>query len=290
MFPIFKRHFEVVDPQRVFEQLPADLLTTSVARSKEQAKAEMEEVVATGGVAEWGSSGHDEGRRDGGAADTAIGLHFGVQEEHTVFEAEVTGEILALDIIKVTPRLTSADIFINCQPAITAISAPRNQPGQHLLAAFPPFGSGSNSPQFLITTSGCIDIGCRPSFEVIFHPRSSNTKLELFNMDPLPACQGFILNSRKSSKKPYNRRNPQEAPRGCGAPSIGLLMFALALVAAFHNDATGTSVKCEGCIHRGWTLQPSIRSLELGARLEGFKDDITLRARLDPVVPDMRDG
>ncbi|KAJ7692536.1 hypothetical protein B0H17DRAFT_841856, partial [Mycena rosella] len=56
--------------------------------------------------------------------------------EHTVFEAEVTGAILALDIIKATPRLTNIDIFMDCQPAITAIAAPQAQPGQYLLATF----------------------------------------------------------------------------------------------------------------------------------------------------------
>ncbi|KAJ7679904.1 hypothetical protein B0H17DRAFT_864342, partial [Mycena rosella] len=56
--------------------------------------------------------------------------------EHTVFEAEVTGIILALDIIKSTPRLTSADIFMDCQPAITASASPKSQPGQHLLTIF----------------------------------------------------------------------------------------------------------------------------------------------------------
>jgi hypothetical protein len=32
-------------------------------------------------------------------------------DEHTVFESEVVGAILALDIIKGTPRLTDVDIF-----------------------------------------------------------------------------------------------------------------------------------------------------------------------------------
>ncbi|KAJ7692466.1 hypothetical protein B0H17DRAFT_852208, partial [Mycena rosella] len=49
---------------------------------------------------------------------------------------QVTGAILALDIIKSTPRLTSAVIFMDCQPAIIVISAPKSQPGQYLLAAF----------------------------------------------------------------------------------------------------------------------------------------------------------
>jgi ribonuclease HI len=57
--------------------------------------------------------------------------------EHTVFESEVAGAILALDIIGSTPRLTSADIFMDCQPAIIALSsAPKPQPGQYLIEAF----------------------------------------------------------------------------------------------------------------------------------------------------------
>ncbi|KAJ7347776.1 hypothetical protein DFH08DRAFT_652965, partial [Mycena albidolilacea] len=56
--------------------------------------------------------------------------------EHTVFESEVCGVILALDIIAGMPRLTDADIFINCQPAILALASPKPQPGQYLLAAF----------------------------------------------------------------------------------------------------------------------------------------------------------
>ena len=60
-------------------------------------------------------------------------MHMGAADEHTVFEAEVTGAILALDIIQATPRLTSADIFMDCQPAIAAIASPRAQPGQYLL-------------------------------------------------------------------------------------------------------------------------------------------------------------
>ncbi|KAJ7667173.1 hypothetical protein B0H17DRAFT_881979, partial [Mycena rosella] len=60
----------------------------------------------------------------------------GTTEEHTVFEAEIAGAILALDIIKATPRLTSTDIFMDCQHAIAAIASPKAQPGQYLLSTF----------------------------------------------------------------------------------------------------------------------------------------------------------
>ncbi|KAJ7657149.1 hypothetical protein B0H17DRAFT_955713, partial [Mycena rosella] len=56
-------------------------------------------------------------------------------EDHTVFEAEVTGAILALNIIKLTLRVTSY-IFMDCQPAIAAIVSPKVQPGLYLLALF----------------------------------------------------------------------------------------------------------------------------------------------------------
>jgi ribonuclease HI len=57
-------------------------------------------------------------------------------DEHTVFESEVVGTILALDIIKGTPRLTSVDIFTDCQPTIIALTSPKPQPGQYLLETF----------------------------------------------------------------------------------------------------------------------------------------------------------
>ncbi|KAJ7314507.1 hypothetical protein DFH08DRAFT_646012, partial [Mycena albidolilacea] len=56
--------------------------------------------------------------------------------EHTVFESEVCGAILTLDIIGGTPRLTDIDVFIDCQPAVAALASPKPQPGQYLLAAF----------------------------------------------------------------------------------------------------------------------------------------------------------
>ncbi|KAJ7691204.1 hypothetical protein B0H17DRAFT_935288, partial [Mycena rosella] len=56
--------------------------------------------------------------------------HLGPDHEHTVFESEVVGAILALDIVKGTPRLT------DCQPAIIALADPKVQPGQYLLALF----------------------------------------------------------------------------------------------------------------------------------------------------------
>ncbi|KLO09436.1 hypothetical protein SCHPADRAFT_795491, partial [Schizopora paradoxa] len=56
--------------------------------------------------------------------------------EHTVFEAEIVGAILGLDIIRATPRLTATHLFIDCQPAISALQSPSSQPAQYLLDVF----------------------------------------------------------------------------------------------------------------------------------------------------------
>jgi ribonuclease HI len=62
--------------------------------------------------------------------------HLGPLAEHTVFESEVTGAILALDIVGSIPRLREVDIFMDCQPAIHALTSPKPQPGQYLLVLF----------------------------------------------------------------------------------------------------------------------------------------------------------
>lgn len=53
-----------------------------------------------------------------------------------MFEAEVCGALLGLDLIRATPRATRATLFIDCQPAISAIRTPKAQPGQYLLDTF----------------------------------------------------------------------------------------------------------------------------------------------------------
>jgi ribonuclease HI len=52
------------------------------------------------------------------------------------FEAEVTGAILALDIVATIPQLTDVDLFMDCQPAIHALTSPKAQPGQYLPILF----------------------------------------------------------------------------------------------------------------------------------------------------------
>lgn len=63
-------------------------------------------------------------------------FHLGSERDHTVFEAEVCGAILGLDLIRATPRATRASLFVDCQPAISALVQPRAQPGQYLLQLF----------------------------------------------------------------------------------------------------------------------------------------------------------
>lgn len=63
-------------------------------------------------------------------------LHLGSDRDHTVFEAEVCGAILGLDLIRATPRATRATLFIDCQAAISAIKQPKAQYGQYLLDTF----------------------------------------------------------------------------------------------------------------------------------------------------------
>ncbi|KAF7372169.1 hypothetical protein MVEN_00076000 [Mycena venus] len=142
-FPAFLHDFETIDPQRRIIPLPAGALTTRIAQTKDDACADMEGIVAKGGFCIFTDGSGFEGGV-GAAAVAMKGLdmgetrqkYLGTEGEHTVFESEVCGAILALDIIAGTPRLTNVDLFMDCQPAIIALSSPKPQPGQYLLAAF----------------------------------------------------------------------------------------------------------------------------------------------------------
>lgn len=59
-----------------------------------------------------------------------------MESEHTVFEGELVGTLLALDIILAEPRLRSATILLDNQAAIRALYANRPQPGQQLIRLF----------------------------------------------------------------------------------------------------------------------------------------------------------
>ncbi|KAK7021660.1 hypothetical protein R3P38DRAFT_2780859 [Favolaschia claudopus] len=147
-FPVFRSDFETIDPSRKFVSLAPGTISTHIAANKDDARADMERVVARGGTSAGGRSVlcNGSGFEDGaGAAAVAMSgrgegirrqKHLGTMGEHTVFESEVCGAILALDIIADIPRLTDVDIFLDCQPAIIALSSPKPQPGQYLFSAF----------------------------------------------------------------------------------------------------------------------------------------------------------
>ncbi|KAJ7189406.1 hypothetical protein B0H12DRAFT_1040159, partial [Mycena haematopus] len=91
----------------------------------------MDGIVARGGTCVF----TDGSGYEGGVGAAAVAMkgptmgarrwkHLGTEADHTVFESEVIGAILALDIVAATPRLTDVDVFMDCQPAIIALSAP----------------------------------------------------------------------------------------------------------------------------------------------------------------------
>lgn len=63
-------------------------------------------------------------------------FHLGTGDAHTVFEAEVTGTILALDIARATPRYQSLTVLLDNQAAIQALASNRPQPGQYPIREF----------------------------------------------------------------------------------------------------------------------------------------------------------
>ncbi|KAI9068413.1 hypothetical protein FKP32DRAFT_1552392, partial [Trametes sanguinea] len=60
----------------------------------------------------------------------------GSEDEHIVFEGELTGMILALDVIESEPRVTRANILLDNKAAIRAVSKRRARPGQQLVELF----------------------------------------------------------------------------------------------------------------------------------------------------------
>jgi ribonuclease HI len=143
VFPIFRGDFETIDPLCRFAPILGSALSTSIVQDKDATRTEMDRIVARGGFCVF----TDGSGYEGGVGAAAVAMkgrivgeqqqkHLGTESEHTVFESEVCGAILALDIIAGTPRLTDTNIFIDCQPAILALASPKPQPGQYLLAAF----------------------------------------------------------------------------------------------------------------------------------------------------------
>ncbi len=134
------RQVETIDPT------PKDpswtpKVTTRIAPTREAAIKEAEEYERTSlciysdgsgykggiGAAAWAEvKGAEVGRR----------LHLGEMAHHTVFEGEVSGTILGLDIVAATPRITRVTILLDNQAAIRAIAENPARPGQHLVKLF----------------------------------------------------------------------------------------------------------------------------------------------------------
>jgi hypothetical protein len=139
-FLLLNRPFESIDPHPETPPAPLGSLSISIALDKDATRKEMEEATRSGKFCVYmDGSGYKGGvgvaavAWNGGREGAKRTKHLGMQDEHTVFKAEVAGAILALDIIKGTPCLTDVDIFTDCQPAIAVLSSPRPQPGQQLL-------------------------------------------------------------------------------------------------------------------------------------------------------------
>lgn len=62
--------------------------------------------------------------------------HLGPIDRHTVYEAEVVGSVLALDIIRHTPRIRLATILLDNQSAISSLSRPSPKSGQIIVEEF----------------------------------------------------------------------------------------------------------------------------------------------------------
>jgi ribonuclease HI len=63
-------------------------------------------------------------------------LHLGPAHQHTVFEGELVGAILALHSIRPTRRAQAVTIAMDNQAAIRALAKPGRKPGQHLIVTF----------------------------------------------------------------------------------------------------------------------------------------------------------
>ncbi|PBK73064.1 hypothetical protein ARMSODRAFT_1015873 [Armillaria solidipes] len=63
-------------------------------------------------------------------------LHLGPDTRHTVFEAELVGAILVVDIIRSTPRLTKATILLDSQAAIVTPQSGKTKSGKYLVEEF----------------------------------------------------------------------------------------------------------------------------------------------------------
>ncbi|KAK7015378.1 ribonuclease H-like domain-containing protein [Favolaschia claudopus] len=115
--------------------------TWAIARSRDEAVKEAGEARDDVLAIFSDGSGYKKGVGAAAVAETKQGtqtrrFHLGPLASHTVFEGEVMGTILALDIIRNTPRIRSATILLDNQACIRALAANRPQPGQYLIREF----------------------------------------------------------------------------------------------------------------------------------------------------------
>jgi hypothetical protein len=92
VFPIFRRDFETIDPLRRFAPIPTLALSTNIAPDKDEARAEMERVVAKGGFCVFTDGSGFEGGV-GAAAVAMRGRKLGEQrQKHLRLDSEHTVE------------------------------------------------------------------------------------------------------------------------------------------------------------------------------------------------------
>ncbi|KAI0373406.1 hypothetical protein BV20DRAFT_925183, partial [Pilatotrama ljubarskyi] len=63
-------------------------------------------------------------------------VHLGSTQYHLVYEGELAGLILGLDIIASIPRITRANILLDNRAAVRATPLRRSRPGQQLVELF----------------------------------------------------------------------------------------------------------------------------------------------------------
>lgn len=143
-FPELRQDIEIIDSRPV-PAPPPDALSFSIANSKDEAKAAVGLISESATCIFTDGSGFKNGvgaaawlkplntAPNGGVARL---LHLGKDTHHTVFEAELLGAILALDIICNTPRLTKAIILLDSQAAIQALQSRKTQSGRYLVKQF----------------------------------------------------------------------------------------------------------------------------------------------------------
>ncbi|KAJ3486250.1 hypothetical protein NLI96_g4374 [Meripilus lineatus] len=135
------RSLETIDRTPRFRR-GHDAITTRIAPSREEAIAEAKQYEKSSMCIYSDGSGFKGGI---GAAAWARGKdggevwrlhHLGQGADHTVFEGEVDGTVLGLDIVASTPRITRATILLDNQAAIRAINDQPARPGQYLVNLF----------------------------------------------------------------------------------------------------------------------------------------------------------